>query len=115
MLGILLQQDMTHYMAYEYLLAYCLLTKDLKRFEEYFPLGMELRYARLPVSYQEALLYIWSLTHEDPFRTVPYPISEAVMQNLATYQNLYLNSSNPEEVLKKNHSGTYWYYLHFRQ
>lgn len=114
MLGILLQQDLTHYMAYEYLLAYCLLTKDLKRFEKYFPLGMELRYARLPVSYQEALLYIRFLTHEDPFRTIPYPVSEEVMRNLATYQNLYLNSSDPEQVLKKNYSGTYWYYLHFR-
>jgi hypothetical protein len=115
MLGILLQQDLTHYMAYEYLLAYCLLTKDLERFVQYFPLGSELRYERLPYSYQEALLYHWSLSHEDPFRTVPYPISEDVMRNMATYQNLYLNSSNPEEVLKKNHSGTYWYYLHFRK
>ncbi|MDD3522744.1 MAG: DUF6057 family protein, partial [Bacteroidales bacterium] len=74
----------------------------------------ELHYARLPYSYQEALLYHWSMSHEDPFRTVPYPISEDVMRNLAAYQNLYLNSSDPEEVLKKNYSGTYWYYLHFR-
>lgn len=114
MLGILLQQDLTHYMAYEYLLAYCLLTKDLERFVQYFPLGMELHYARLPYSYQEALMYHWAMNHEDPFRTVPYPISEDIMRNMATYQNLFLNSSDPEEVLKKNYSGTYWYYLHFR-
>lgn len=114
MLGILLQQNFTHYMAYEYLLAYCLLTKDLDRFMQYYPLGMELRYRHLPVSYQEALIYIWSLSHEDPVRTVPYPVSDKVKQELVAYQNIYLNSSNPEEVLKKNHSGTYWYYLHFR-
>lgn len=114
MLGILLQQNFTHYMAYEYLLAYCLLTKDLDRFMQYYPLGMELRYRHVPVSYQEALIYIWSLSHEDPVRTVPYPVSDKVKQELVAYQNIYLNSSNPEEVLKKNHSGTYWYYLHFR-
>jgi hypothetical protein len=81
---------------------------------QYYPLGMELRYRHLPVSYQEALIYIWSLSHEDPVRTVPYPVSDKVKQELVAYQNIYLNSSNPEEVLKKNHSGTYWYYLHFR-
>jgi len=115
MLGILLQQDLSHYMAYEYLLAYCLLTKDLDRFMQYFPLGMELHYKYLPVSYQEALIYIWSLSNDDPVRTVPYPVSDRVKSELVAYQNIYLNSSNPEEVLKKNHSGTYWYYLHFRK
>lgn len=115
MLGILLQQDLSHYMAYEYLLAYCLLTKDLDRFMQYFPLGMELRYQHLPVSYQEALIYIWSLSNEDPVRTVPYAVSDRVKSELVAYQNIYLNSSNPEEVLKKNHSGSYWYYLHFRK
>jgi hypothetical protein len=115
MLGILLQQDLSHYMAYEYLLAYCLLTKDLDRFMQYFPLGMELHYQYLPVSYQEALIYIWSLSNDDPVRTVPYPVSDRVKSELVTYQNIYLNASNPEEVLKKNHSGTYWYYLHFRK
>ncbi len=115
MLGILLQQNMTHYMAYEYLLAYCLLTKDLEHFMEYFSLGTKLRYESLPKSYQEALLYVWSLSHEDPLRTVPYSVSDQVKQDLAGYQQLYLNSSDPEEALKKNFSGTYWYYLHFRQ
>lgn len=115
MLGMLLQQNLSHYMAYEYLLAYCLLTKDLDRFMKYFPLGMELHYQYLPVSYQEALIYIWSLSNDDPVRTVPYPVSDRVKRELVAYQNIYLNASNPEEVLKKNHSGTYWYYLHFRK
>ncbi|MFA7211567.1 MAG: DUF6057 family protein [Bacteroidales bacterium] len=114
MLGILLQQNLTHYMAYEYLLSYCLLAKDLEHFMEYFPLGMKLRYDTLPVSYQEALLYVWSLSHEDPLKTVPYSVSDKVRQQLAAYQQLYLNASDPEQALKKNYSGTYWYYLHFR-
>lgn len=81
---------------------------------EYFPLGMKLRYDTLPLSYQEALLYVWSLSHEDPLKTVPYSVSDKVRQQLAAYQQLYLNASDPEQALKKNYSGTYWYYLHFR-
>ncbi len=115
MLGILLQQDLSHYMAYEYLLAYCLLTKDLDRFMQYFLLGSELRYARLPYSYQEALLYLWSLSHDNPIQTVPYPISDHIKRNLLSYQNTYVNALRPEEALKKNHANTYWYYLHFRK
>lgn len=115
MLGLLLQQNHHHRMAYEYLLAYCLLTKDLKHFYAYYPLGEEIGYQSIPVHFQEALIYIWGLSNEDPTQNIPYPISEQVKKNVIAYGNTYTSHQNPEPMLKQLYSGTYWYYYHFRK
>lgn len=115
MLGILLQQNPTHRMAFEYLMAYCLLTKDLKHFHSYYPLGKEINYKSIPLHYQEALIYIWGLNHEDPTKNIPYPINDKIKNDVRTYGNIYTSQQNPEPMLRKQFSGTFWYYLHFRK
>ncbi len=114
MLGVLLQQDFTNRKAYEYLMAYCLLTKDLKHFASYYPLGKSIGYQHIPRSYQEALIYIWGLTNVD-LSTIPYPISEEVKLQVKHYGKIYTANQHAEPLLKKDFSNTYWYYLHFRK
>lgn len=114
MLGVLLQQDFTNRMAYEYLMAYCLLTKDLKHFFSYYSLGKEIAYQQIPLSHQEALIYIWGLTNNDP-TTLPYPVSGDVKRRVQEYGRIYTNYQNSEPMLRNQFGGTYWYYLHFRK
>lgn len=65
MLGFVFSQDETNRMAYEYLMAVCLLKKDLPSFVKYYPLGKKIGYNHIPISYQEALVYAWGLSHKE--------------------------------------------------
>jgi hypothetical protein len=112
MLGIVLQQDPTNRPVYEYLMAYCLLTKDLEKFYRYYPIG-RVTYQTIPKSYQEALVYIWGLSNPD-ISNCPFPISNEVKKQVQEYKRIYTGYSNPEQLLRP-YSNTYWYYLHFRQ
>ena len=50
MLGVLFRQNNQNRMAFEYLMAYTLLNKDLKHFMQYIPLGRVLNYRTIPNS-----------------------------------------------------------------
>jgi hypothetical protein len=111
MLGVLFKQNRTNRMAFEYLMAYTLLNKDLKHFLLYFPLSESLGYRTIPKSYQEALYYAWASTNHDPTKDIPYPVSNITKQRFQTFQKSpgQMNSaSRPNEF-----SDTYWYYLYF--
>ncbi|MDR1555782.1 MAG: DUF6057 family protein [Tannerellaceae bacterium] len=114
MLGILLQQDLSNRPAYEYLMAYCLLTKDLEHFYQYYPLGENIPYQTLPVSYQEALVYLWGLSNRT-MDHIPYPVSNEVKQRVQEYRRIYVGYTHAEPMLRKQFSDTYWYYFHFRK
>jgi len=111
MLGVLFRQNVENRMAFEYLMAYTLLSKDLKHFLQYFPLSESLKYRAIPKSYQEALYYAWSKTNNDPTKEIPYPISVATKQRFQAFQKSpgQANSSSG----KNEFSDTYWYYLYF--
>jgi len=111
MLGVLFRQNPENRMAYEYLMAYTLLGKDMKHFLQYFPLGESLNYRSIPKSYQEALYYAWANTNTDPTKDIPYPISNATKQRFQTFQKTpgQMNSGSVKNAL----SDTYWYYLYF--
>ncbi|GHT14168.1 hypothetical protein FACS189426_20110 [Bacteroidia bacterium] len=114
MLGMLFQQHRDNRMAYEYLMAYTLLEKNTTIFHDYFRMPKDFDYPSIPKSYQEALIYIWGLSH-DNLSDIPYPISNSVKQNVEEYAGIYTTSPAPEPLLKKRFQKTYWYYLHFRE
>jgi hypothetical protein len=89
MLGLLYQNNANNRMAYEYLLAYALLVKDLPHFYKYYRLLENKKQDEaVPKSYQEALAFISGKT------------------NFKTEQN--------EKAFYKQYGKTYWYYLLFR-
>lgn len=115
MLGIMFQQNPQNRMAYEYLMAYCLLTKDLQHFWQYFPLGKELMSKHIPKSFQEALVYIWATQNNDPSKPIPYPVSKSVVQRIQSFGQMAQSQMNSEASLRENFGDTYWYYLQFRK
>ena len=114
MLGIFFQQHLDNRMAYEYLLAYALLTKDIRNFSNFFVLEKDFEYAEIPQSYQEALVYIWGLNNNN-MDSIPFQINQSVIQHVAAYANIYTSVQLPEPALRRQFSNTYWYYYHFRE
>jgi len=113
MLGIMFQQRTDNRMAYEYLMAYTLLVKDVRSFPVFFRLKKDFAYREIPKSWQEALVYIWGLENSD-IESIPLPVSKAVKGNVINYANIYTSVKSPEPLLKRQFSKTYWYYFHFR-
>jgi hypothetical protein len=88
-LGILYQNNTGNRMAYEYLLAYTLLKKDLQHFYEYYTvLENKKQHEALPKSYQEALAFIQGRVN--------------------------LKAGLSEEAFSKQYGRTYWNYLLFK-
>jgi len=113
MLGILFNQNNENQMAYEYLLAGCLLSKDLEHFLQYFRLSKAINYTTIPLSYQEALIYLWEETNKDTGRQMPIPISDRVRERFREYVRILKTTPNPAALLREHFSDTYWYYLNF--
>jgi hypothetical protein len=114
MLGLLFVHCKTNRIAYEYLIAYTLLSKDLTRFVQYFPLGKELGYSSIPVHYQEALLAFWAGSGRN-LSEFPWPVSQAVGQQFTNYVRLSTAGGYAETQIRDLYSQTYWYYLQFRK
>jgi len=116
MLGILFSHATTNKMAYEYLMAYTLLTKDIEHFVKYFPLGKSLDYQEIPSHFQEALILFWS-TQSANFDQTPWPITDPVKQYLVSYAKAYNTNGreNADPRSMADFSQTYWYYYHFRK
>ena len=73
MLGLLFLNDNHNRMAYEYLVCYELLQRDMEKFMQYYPLGRFVGYDHIPRTFQEILIGNWMKTHSDP-RTIPYSV-----------------------------------------
>ncbi len=114
MLGLLFQHNMRNRMAFDYLLAYVLQKKDLKHFMEYYPLGEKIAYDHIPLSYQEALAFVWIQKYPD-FQGIPWPISESVLKGMTDFIHIYSTLENPEPILRSRYGKTYWYYLLYRK
>ena len=114
MLGVFFQQHTDNRMAYEYLMAYALLTKDIKNFPLYFRMKKNFAYPEIPKSYQEALVYIWGLKYDVMDNSMPFAVRNSVKQGALDYAKIYTSMQSPEPMLRKQFSKTYWYYLHFR-
>ena len=96
MLGLLFLNDNHNRMAYEYLMCYELLQRDLEKFVQYYPLGRFVGYDHIPRSFQEILIGNWMKTHSDP-RTIPYSVDAQNVNNTLNFIQLYMqNPKNPQ-------------------
>jgi len=100
--------------AFEYLMAFYMIKKDLSNFINLIPLMEKMQYKRVPVSYQEAIMYIIALNNEDPMTNSPQYVSQDTRLRMKAYGDIYTAYPDAQERLEKRFSGTYWYYLHFR-
>jgi hypothetical protein len=101
-------------LAFEYLMAYYLLKKDLDGFLQNIGLVNELKYDKLPLVYQEAIAYILTRLPETPTQLQNFTLDQAVINNIKAYANLFSTDRNDTLKLKKEFGKTYWFYLHYK-
>ena len=109
MLGLLYIENNSNTMAIDYLLAWCLLRKDLPRFFECHKLlqsGYDARH------YQEAIVLYWALTHDGP-EGMPEFVTRQTAASFSKIISLVL-SGRDEASLQKEFGNTYWFYYYFR-
>lgn len=94
MLGLLFLNDNHNKMAYEYLMCYELLQRDMGKFMQYYPLGRFVGYDHIPRTFQEILIGNWMKTHSDP-RTIPYSVDAQNVNNTLNFIQLYMQ--NPKD------------------
>lgn len=113
MLGFLITHNTRNKMAFEYLLAYTLLNKDMEAFMRYYPLGRSMGYKQIPRSYQEALSMVWSQQNSS-FDGIPWSISPAVKSSMTDFARIYSQGQQSSQaILGEKYGDTYWNYLIF--
>ncbi len=110
MLGMLFVGDYSNRLAFEYLMAFELLQRDLQHFSEYYPLGKYANFDHIPRSYQEALVYMWTQTHPN-FNGMPWSISQDVCQNMTVFAQAYMHNPNDPSLSTGILGQTFWSYL----
>lgn len=110
MLGMLFVGNYNNRMAFEYLMAYELLQRDLKHFNAYYPLGRYANFDHIPRSYQEALVYMWTQSHPN-FNGMPWSISQDVCEDVTNFARTYINNPNDASLKDGVLGKTFWSYL----
>ena len=110
MLGLLFLNDNHNRMAYEYLMCYELLQRDLEKFVQYYPLGRFVGYDHIPRSFQEILIGNWMKTHSDP-RTIPYSVDAQNVNNTLNFIQLYMQNPKNPQLCQQPYVSNAWHYV----
>lgn len=109
MIGLLMVENGTNTVAVQYLLSWCLLKKDLERFEQCFSL---VRGTMMNKSCQEALLLHWAMTHTS-LEDLPFDLQGANVSRLGRFVEAYEAGTSEEKMLRE-FGDTYWFYYFYR-
>ncbi len=109
MLGLLFLNDNHNKMAYEYLMCYELLQRDMDKFMQYYPLGRFAGYDHIPRSFQEILIGNWMKTHSDP-RTIPYSVDAQNVNNTLNFIQLYMQNPKNPQLGQQPYVSNAWHY-----
>ena len=110
MLGLLFLNDNHNRMAYEYLMCYELLQRDMEKFMQYYPLGRFVDYDHIPRSFQEILIGNWMKTHSDP-RTIPYSVDAQNVNNTLNFIQLYMQNPKDPQLSQQPYVSNAWHYM----
>ena len=110
MLGLLFLNDNHNRMAYEYLMCYELLQRNMEKFVQYYPLGRFVGYDHIPRSFQEILIGNWMKTHSDP-RTIPYSVDAQNVNNTLNFIQLYMQNPKNPQLGQQPYVSNAWHYV----
>ena len=110
MLGLLFLNDNHNRMAYEYLMCYELLQRDMEKFMQYYPLGRFVGYDHIPRTFQEILIGNWMKTHSDP-RTIPYSVDAQNVNNTLNFIQLYMQNPKNPQLGQQPYVSNAWHYM----
>lgn len=116
MLGILFvdNQQVPNRMAYEYLIAYELLNRDLNRFMKYYSLGQRIAYDHIPYAVQQVLVGNWLMTHNS-LQGMPYSVDRQNVENTVNFIQMYMRNPNDPCLQVPPYSYNAWSYLMVNQ
>jgi len=113
---MLLQSNPTHRLAFEYLMAYYMLQKDIQTakwcFDNFF---WDLGYRDIPTHYEEALVLYQITTQAGNDFFAQYPISYSTIERFNRYIQAFQTAQSSKrnfENFQKQFGNTYWYYVH---
>ncbi len=102
-------------MAYDYFMASLLLDRNLKGFSEMISNLHNYGYTRLPVHYEEALIFLSSFEKQN-FIPEGFVLSQETVKRFRDFAETYVRHSDKpalmEKELRRKHGTTFWYYLH---
>jgi len=75
----------------------------------------KMNYNKVPVSYQEAIMYIIGLNNEDPMINSPVYVTKNTRLRMQSYSDIFNRYPDAKERLEERFSDTYWFYLHFKE
>lgn len=110
MLGLLFLNDNHNKMAYEYLMCYELLQRDMEKFMQYYPLGRFVGYDHIPRTFQEILIGNWMKTHSDP-RTISYSVDAQNVNNTLNFIQLYMQNPKDPQLGQQPYVSNAWHYV----
>lgn len=110
MLGLLFLNDNHNKMAYEYLMCYELLQRDMEKFMQYYPLGRFVGYDHIPRTFQEILIGNWMKTHSDS-RTIPYSVDAQNVNNTLNFIQLYMQNPKDPQLGQQPYVSNAWHYV----
>lgn len=111
MLGLLYTHCYDNRQAFEYLMAYELVQRDMERFMKYYPIGRYAGYSdHIPYAFQQALVLGWTQTHSS-FEGMPWGIDPAVRQGMSTFIGTYMHDKNAPSLHEGPLANTFWSYM----
>lgn len=113
MLGWLLEQGTSNRMAYEYLLSWYLMNKQLENFTQWIQRCAEFRYPRMPRHFEEAsLVYVYAT--RKPFYLAGYAPSDEARRRIDDFSKTMQRHGGDKQAafdeLAKRHAGSYFFY-----
>lgn len=104
-------------MAFEYMMMYYLLTKNISEFMDHIGRTADYDYKSLPAVFEEAVLVYLNMHEADRETYQKYPIKRETYLRFNDYSEVFqAYSKYPQQqkrALLKKFGNTYWYYFHF--
>ena len=112
MLGLLLVDNKKYdnRMAYEYLIAYELLQRDLDRFMQYYPLGRFVQFDHIPYAIQQVLIGSWLQRH-NTLQGMPYSVDRQNVDATVAFIRAYMTNRNDPVLNQPPLAYNAWHYL----
>ena len=112
MLGLLLidNKKYNNRMAYEYLIAYELLQRDVERLMKYYPLGRFVRFDHIPYAIQQVLIGTWLQRH-NTLQGMPYSVDQQNVEATVSFIRAYMTNRNDPALNQPPLCYNAWHYL----
>ncbi|MCU0454670.1 MAG: DUF6057 family protein [Bacteroidales bacterium] len=114
-LKLMIRENPSNNMAFQYLMSFYLLNKDLRNFMNSLPMMNTMKYIRIPVAYEEAIMYVIGLATTNPMANTDFRISNETKARMQAYADIYTTRRDAQQILGTRFGNTFWYYLHYKQ